>query len=206
MDRYIGRISSPTAGPEAKRLRSSLYAVFLHGKGIIHGNVAARNVLLSDALEARISGFQTARRILGFGAPEPLHVLPRKWSSPEILTRQTLTPKTDVWSFGILLYELITLGSPPYPDVLCNDILQFLQRGNIQSRPGNCRTHLYGLMRESWRWREGSRPSMATMLSGLVEGGAEADDRNVLRVPELIDPQSYALTTGINPSSDLTAL
>uniref|UniRef100_UPI00398E5EEB tyrosine-protein kinase STYK1-like n=1 Tax=Pristiophorus japonicus TaxID=55135 RepID=UPI00398E5EEB len=82
---------------------------FLHQKGLIHGDIAARNVLLQDDFTVKLSGLQIPFDIQRSGVIKPHTSVPLKWQSPERLMKKPFTPKTDVWSFGVLLFEMITL-------------------------------------------------------------------------------------------------
>ena len=100
---------------------------FLTHKHIHHGDLAARNVLLTDALVAKVSDFGLSRRLYQYieepqdivkrteqGNRIPLQ-LPMKWMAPEVLLHQKITHgKSDVWSYGVLTWELFQLGATPY--------------------------------------------------------------------------------------------
>lgn len=172
---------------------------FLHNKGLIHGDIGARNVLLRKDLSARLCSLSHPF-LEQWGGDERgrLTSPPRKWQSPQQLMRGRGDIKADVWSFGILLYEIITLGSPPYGDLSPNNILQYLQRGNRMAKPATCRNSLYKVMSLCWQWKEELRPDVPALRKRLVKGQQAANDRVVLRVPHRIDPEAYALVAGIS--------
>ena len=97
---------------------------FLTGKQIYHGDLAARNILLTESLDAKISDFGLSRRIYNeMTTPLPLVAnpeaaslrMPMKWLALEVLMHQEFIPiKSDVWSFGILTWEMFSLGKEPY--------------------------------------------------------------------------------------------
>uniref|UniRef100_A0A8C3WH38 Tyrosine-protein kinase STYK1 n=1 Tax=Catagonus wagneri TaxID=51154 RepID=A0A8C3WH38_9CETA len=174
---------------------------FLHDKHLFHGDVAARNVLIQADLTAKLCGLGLAYEVHSRGAISSTRVVPLKWLAPERLLLTPASIKGDIWSFGILLYEMVTLGAPPYPEVPPTSILQHLQRRKIMKRPSSCTHTMYGLMKSCWRWSAGSRPSLRELHSRLETAARTANDKAVLQVPELVVPELYAAVAGVSVHS-----
>lgn len=174
---------------------------FLQDKHLFHGDVAARNILIQCDLTAKLCGLGLAYEVHTHGAISSTRTIPLKWLAPERLLQRPAGIRGDIWSFGILLYEMVTLGAPPYPEVPPVSILQHLQRRKIMKRPSSCTPTMYGLMKSCWRWSEDSRPSLRELRSRLETAAQTADDKAVLQVPELVVPELYAAVAGISVDS-----
>ncbi|GFR95903.1 fibroblast growth factor receptor 2 [Elysia marginata] len=113
---------------------------FLSSNGFVHRDLAARNVLIARDKTCKIGDFGLARYIYD----DAVYVnrkggrLPVKWMSVEAIFDQSFSSASDVWSFGILLYELVTLGGVPYPTVHTRDLLRRLRAGYRMPRPDTC--------------------------------------------------------------------
>ncbi|KAG5830619.1 hypothetical protein ANANG_G00312600 [Anguilla anguilla] len=94
--------------------------------------------------------------------------LPVKWMALESLQTHKFTPKSDVWSFGVLLWELMTRGAPPYSDVNSFDITIFLLQGRRLLQPEFCPDALYNLMMECWHPRPERRPTFSELASRIA--------------------------------------
>ncbi|XP_027712260.1 tyrosine-protein kinase STYK1 [Vombatus ursinus] len=174
---------------------------FLQGKQLFHGDIAARNVLIQNDLTAKLCGLGLAYEVHARGAISSKRMVPLKWQAPERLLLKPAGIRGDVWSFGILLYEMVTLGAPPYPEVPPTSILQYLQRRRIMKRPSSCTTTMYNIMKSCWRWSEDNRPSPTQLRLRLEAASQGADDKTVLQVPELVVPELYAAVAGIGVES-----
>ena len=143
---------------------------YLEEKNYIHRDLAARNVLLGENLICKLANFGLAHVI-----DEDIHEahtgakFPIKWTAPEAALYSRFSIKSDVWSFGILLYELITYGRFPYPGMNNAQVLDALQTGYRIPCPMGCPELLYEIMRECWRNDAASRPTFET-LQWRMEG------------------------------------
>lgn len=84
---------------------------------------------------------------------------PIKWTAPEGLAYNKFTTKSDVWAFGILLWETATYGMSPYPGVELTDVYQLLESGYRMECPPGCPMRVYELMRHCWNWEPVERPT-----------------------------------------------
>ena len=137
---------------------------YLEKKNCIHRNLTARNILLGKNLICKVADFSSAcvidDSIYEDGDAYNPHIFsPLKWAAPEVVISDHFTIKSDVWSFGILLYEIITEGSTPYPGVNSDQVLDMVQKGYRMPCPNGCPQKLYEIMRQCWRDKAASRPS-----------------------------------------------
>ncbi|XP_010169890.1 tyrosine-protein kinase STYK1, partial [Antrostomus carolinensis] len=177
---------------------------YLEQKNLFHGDVAARNVLLHHNFTAKLCGLGLAYETHTYGANSVTQIVPVKWQAPERLLKKPPSIKADIWSFGILLYEMITLGAPPYPEVPPSDILSYLQRQNIMKQPSSCQQAMYGIMKSCWQWNATNRPSPAELIRSLQRAIKTSNDHAVLQVPELVVPELYANVAGVSVQTVVT--
>ena len=143
---------------------------YLEEKNYIHQDLAARNILVGENLICKVADFGLARVIdediyeAHTGAKFPI-----KWTAPEAAMDSRFTIKSDVWSFGILLYEVITYGRFPYPGMNNAQVLESLQTGYRMPCPMGCPQQLYEIIRECWRDDAVSRPTFDALQWRLEE-------------------------------------
>lgn len=180
----------------------------LHSKSCIHGNVGARSVLVGRDLTAKLWGLGPAyRRRNQAGTPWELEDIElRKWQAPEVLARRAIHQTSDVWSFGILLYEMVTLGDPPFPNILASELLQHLQRGNVLKRPAGGSNSIYSLIKSCTQWSPQDRPPLSGLIRKIQSGERSANDMTVLRVPEPLDTEKYLREAGYGEVYNYAAL
>ncbi|XP_065842447.1 tyrosine-protein kinase receptor torso-like [Oscarella lobularis] len=142
---------------------------YLAGKNLVHRDLACRNVLVSENNLLKVSDFGLTKAVYEDGAynQKTARRLPFRWMSIEAIIHRLFSEKSDVWSFGVVLWEIVTLGCFPYPCMASKDLLLHLRSGNRLECPENCSKELYELMSECWRSEPEMRPSFEKLSKQL---------------------------------------
>ncbi|KAG2461125.1 LCK kinase, partial [Polypterus senegalus] len=143
---------------------------FIEAKNYIHRDLRAANILVSEDLICKIADFGLARLIEDneYTAREGAK-FPIKWTAPEAINFGTFSIKSDVWSFGILLTEIVTYGRIPYPGMTNPEVIQNLERGYRMPIPENCPEELYDIMKRCWKELPEDRPTFEYLKSVLED-------------------------------------
>ncbi|XP_043845289.1 tyrosine-protein kinase ABL1 isoform X2 [Dromiciops gliroides] len=135
---------------------------YLEKKNFIHRDLAARNCLVGENHLVKVADFGLSRLMTGdtytahAGAKFPI-----KWTAPESLAYNKFSIKSDVWAFGVLLWEIATYGMSPYPGIDLSQVYELLEKNYRMERPEGCPEKVYELMRACWQWSPSDRPSFA---------------------------------------------
>ncbi|RXM28758.1 ALK tyrosine kinase receptor [Acipenser ruthenus] len=142
---------------------------YLEENHFIHRDIAARNCLLTckgAGRVAKIGDFGMARDIYRscYYRKGGCAMLPVKWMPPEAFMEGIFTSKTDTWSFGVLLWEIFSLGYMPYPSRSNQEVLEFVTSGGRMDPPKNCPGPVYRIMTQTWQHQPEDRPNFSTIL------------------------------------------
>ncbi|NWI11128.1 ABL1 kinase, partial [Crypturellus soui] len=135
---------------------------YLEKENFIHRDLAARNCLVGENHLVKVADFGLSRLMTGdtytahAGAKFPI-----KWTAPESLAYNKFSIKSDVWAFGVLLWEIATYGMSPYPGIDLSQVYELLEKDYRMERPEGCPEKVYELMRACWQWSPSDRPSFA---------------------------------------------
>ncbi|KAK0411574.1 hypothetical protein QR680_005722 [Steinernema hermaphroditum] len=159
---------------------------YLGSKNVVHRDLAARNILVDSENNAKIGDFglcmnMNAASTGSVSRREGVFVsasgrLPIKWLALECLQKHEFSQKSDVWSYGILLYEMYTFGGTPFQGIEPDRLLEYLEAGGRPERPDLCNEEMYEIMHKCWRASPEDRPSfqeLLTIFTVLLERATE---------------------------------
>ncbi|XP_029903455.1 tyrosine-protein kinase Blk [Myripristis murdjan] len=140
---------------------------YIEKKNYIHRDLRAANILVSETLHCKIADFGLARIIESEYTAQEGAKFPIKWTAPEAINFGTFSIKSDVWSFGVLLTEIVTYGRTPYPGMTNPEVIRSLDRSYRMSCPNNCPEELYDLMMSCWKEKPEERPTFEYLQATL---------------------------------------
>ncbi|KAG5676708.1 hypothetical protein PVAND_006521 [Polypedilum vanderplanki] len=150
---------------------------YLERHNYIHRDLAARNCLVGSENTVKVADFGLARYVLddqytSSGGTK----FPIKWAPPEVLNYTRFSSKSDVWAYGVLMWEVFTCGKMPYGRLKNTEVVERVQRGIILEKPKACAKEIYDVMRKCWSHGPEDRPSfrllkdqLATVAQGLTD-------------------------------------
>ncbi|XP_056006443.1 fibroblast growth factor receptor 4-like isoform X5 [Ostrea edulis] len=156
---------------------------YLSSRQCIHRDLAARNVLVAEDYVLKIADFGLTRNVtnIDYYRKTGDGRLPVKWMAPEALFDRKYTSKSDVWSYGVLLWEIFTLGGNPYPSVPVERLFELLRSGHRMERPPYASKEMYNLMSNCWSDAPARRPTFLSLVKDLDKmltcRGEVSDDR-----------------------------
>uniref|UniRef100_A0A3B4Z2T4 receptor protein-tyrosine kinase n=1 Tax=Stegastes partitus TaxID=144197 RepID=A0A3B4Z2T4_9TELE len=145
---------------------------YLAEMSYVHRDLAARNILINSNLVCKVSDFGLSR-FLQENSSDPTYTsslggkIPIRWTAPEAIAFRKFTSASDVWSYGIVMWEVMSFGERPYWDMSNQDVINAIEQDYRLPPPPDCPTHLHQLMLDCWQKDRSARPRFADLVSAL---------------------------------------
>ncbi|XP_077004562.1 ephrin type-A receptor 1 [Tamandua tetradactyla] len=169
---------------------------YLSDQSYVHRDLAARNILVSQNLCCKVSDFGLTRLLDNFDGTYETQggKIPIRWTAPEAIAHRIFTTASDVWSFGIVMWEVLSFGDKPYGDMSNQEVMKSIEDGYRLPPPVDCPAPLYELMKNCWAYDRARRPHFRQLQAQLeqlltnphsLRTIANFDPRVTLRLPSL---------------------
>ncbi|KAI7793016.1 tyrosine-protein kinase SYK isoform X3 [Triplophysa rosa] len=139
---------------------------YLEEHNFVHRDLAARNVLLVTQHYAKISDFGLSKALTedeNYYKAKGHGKWPLKWYAPECMNYLKFSSKSDVWSFGVLMWEAYSFGQKPYKGMKGNEVIQMIENGERMTSPPDCPAEMYNLMKKCWTYKAEERPGFSVV-------------------------------------------
>ncbi|XP_063498385.1 ephrin type-A receptor 1 isoform X3 [Symphalangus syndactylus] len=169
---------------------------YLSNHNYVHRDLAARNILVNQNLCCKVSDFGLTRLLDDFDGTYETQggKIPIRWTAPEAIAHRIFTTASDVWSFGIVMWEVLSFGDKPYREMSNQEVMKSIEDGYRLPPPVDCPAPLYELMKNCWAYDRASRPHFQKLQAHLeqllanphsLRTIANFDPRVTLRLPSL---------------------
>ncbi|GFN82480.1 peroxisomal multifunctional enzyme type 2 [Plakobranchus ocellatus] len=144
---------------------------FLAAQRFVHRDLATRNCLVGNGLKVKIGDFGMARDIYStdYYRVEGSSMLPVRWHPPESIFYRTFTIESDVWSFGVTMWEVVTYGLQPWSEFSNSEVVEHIKNCHILPRPSGCPDFIYDLMKGCWKINPQERYTMKSICELLKD-------------------------------------
>ncbi|KAG7300921.1 hypothetical protein JYU34_015270, partial [Plutella xylostella] len=143
---------------------------YLESKKFVHRDIAARNVLVSTPTCVKLADFGLSKMVEDKSYYKASRgKLPIKWMAPESINFRRFTSASDVWMFGVCMWEILMLGVKPFSGVKNNDVIGKLENGSRLALPPRCPPRLYSLMSRCWAYEPSQRPKPSQLKETAYE-------------------------------------
>ncbi|KAL9983806.1 hypothetical protein ACROYT_G006036 [Oculina patagonica] len=179
---------------------------YLGTRKCVHRDLAARNILVGEDYVMKIADFGLARNVrdLEYYRKTTDGRLPIKWLAIEALFDRVYTTQSDVWAFGILLWEIFTLGGSPYPGIPVEKLFDLLKSGYRMQKPQNCPSNIYDIMLNCWDENSTNRASFTELRKQFDAMLSSMTSKEYLEIlAQSIDDLAQDMETPITDDSDV---
>jgi len=192
---------------------------YLHGKNTVHRDLAARNCLVTETIAgvtAKVSDFGMTRELdtnkTYHRVTDVTELVAIRWTALEALEERKFTFATDIWSFGIVMWEIFTFGAVPYGEMKNMEAAKWIKQGHRLAKPAKCSDGIYALMQRSWANDPADRVTFAAMFDLLshinydadiqIQSAAQAAQGAIVRHPDSGDDnEDYQNTVDMDPQT-----
>ncbi|XP_018326020.1 tyrosine-protein kinase transmembrane receptor Ror2 [Agrilus planipennis] len=144
--------------------------VYLSDRKFVHRDLATRNCLISENMVVKIADFGLSQKIYlqDYYKGDEHDAIPVRWMPLESILYNKYTPESDVWAFGVCLWEIFSFALQPYYGMTHEEVVRFLKAGNVLSSPENTPVPVYELMKQCWQQKPSDRPSFRIIFQTLT--------------------------------------
>ncbi|XP_065676991.1 fibroblast growth factor receptor-like isoform X3 [Hydra vulgaris] len=178
---------------------------YLASKKCIHRDIAARNVLVGEGYLLKVADFGLARDVHEHDYYRKCTDgrLPVKWMAIEALFDRVYTTQSDIWSFGILAWEIVTFGGSPYPGIALENMFDLLKQGYRMEKPPNCTDDMYALMLNCWKEIPSKRPTFSQLIEDLERMLLNASSTEYIDLQPIQPERAELFSTSIHTSTSM---
>uniref|UniRef100_A0AAZ3R1B0 receptor protein-tyrosine kinase n=1 Tax=Oncorhynchus tshawytscha TaxID=74940 RepID=A0AAZ3R1B0_ONCTS len=184
---------------------------YLSRNNFIHRDLAARNCMLNENMNVCVADFGLSKKIYNgdYYRQGRISKMPVKWIAIESLADRVYTTKSDVWSFGVTMWEIASRGQTPYPGVENSEIYDYLRQGNRLKQPPDCLDSIYSLMFSCWFLSPKDRPLFETLrgeLQKALEDLPDSQDPDEILYVNMEESMELGAVGGRDPAGGLKGL